>query len=135
MVEEQSKSSTSSNPSDGTTKVEKVLEEFIRNDDKNGFVSFIRSFSEDGSFSHTENMPPLDEIMMWICCHSAEGCATSLLEGETGLPAVVVDDLINVPLPDGLYPLHHAARNLRSRLTDLCFCAMVLALICLVVLN
>ncbi|CAI9109510.1 OLC1v1009341C1 [Oldenlandia corymbosa var. corymbosa] len=108
MDEEPIKSSSSSR-SNGHDEVKKVLEELIRKDDEGGFVSFIRSYSENRGFRAIEQH--YDDLMMWICSYSARRCATALLKGETGL---AVD--LNVPLRNGCYPLHLAAENLCSGL-------------------
>uniref|UniRef100_A0A5B7AYL2 Uncharacterized protein n=1 Tax=Davidia involucrata TaxID=16924 RepID=A0A5B7AYL2_DAVIN len=88
--------------------------ELIARDDEDKFVPLIKGQLENDNSDNGNSNFGLMELMMWICHYRAVKCAFGLIGGATGQ---TMD--LNVPLKDGLYPLHHAAQSLSSGLTKL----------------
>ncbi|KAH9602202.1 hypothetical protein KSS87_005598 [Heliosperma pusillum] len=97
------------------------LESFIRTDNKQGFVSFFNS----QQFNHRSIYFGFEtRLFKLICFRRAIGCATALLNGETGLPTVDLNyglaaDPLEDEVGDNPTPIEIAARILCYGLTKL----------------
>ncbi|GAV63229.1 hypothetical protein CFOL_v3_06749, partial [Cephalotus follicularis] len=94
---------------------EDQLQLAIQDDDKDKFIQAMSYFEE--TFTIFATMFPYSvtaNLMGYVTEYNAMNCAAALLRGEAGLR---VD--LNVPLPHGSYPLHHAASVFSIHLIDL----------------
>ncbi|KAH9619835.1 hypothetical protein KSS87_018427, partial [Heliosperma pusillum] len=98
------------------------LESFISSDNKQAFVSYLKTHEFD--FNSEEYVHFESRMLKLLCFHRAIACATALLNGETGLPAVDIDvgltpDALLSEVIDHPIPLQIAAKVLCYGLTDL----------------
>ncbi|GAV91032.1 hypothetical protein CFOL_v3_34432 [Cephalotus follicularis] len=85
----------------------------IINDDKDEVIDMIEFYVQSGELKlFTDSV--LAHLMGFVTEYLATNCATALVRGESSLR---VD--LNVPLPHGSYPLHHAASVFSLYLIDL----------------
>ncbi|XP_074319258.1 uncharacterized protein LOC141656313 isoform X2 [Silene latifolia] len=98
------------------------LETLIHSDNKQAFVSYLKTQQFD--YHSLDYLHFRTRLLKLLCFRRAIGCATALLNGETGLPPVDLNlGLIGDPLEDDVgdhpTPLQIAAKILCYGLTDL----------------